>query len=291
MNSLSLYITLILAVVSVACVLPGMFLVLRGSALMSDAISHTILPGILLMFLIVKKLNSPWLLLGASCAGLATVLFIEYIVQTKRVKKEAAIGLVYPLFFSLGVIGINLYTRTVHLDTDMVLLGELAFTPFDRFIWGQYDLGPCCLWVMGLLMLINSLCVWLFYKELVIGTCDPLFAQVMGCQPLFTHYMLMAMTSFTAVGAFNVVGSIIVVALMIVPCATAYLITDQVKPMLFVSILMTLSATLLGCSFARCADVSLAGSVTVAHGVLFLLFFLLSLIKKLVSPWSPGIKG
>lgn len=290
MNTLSFYIVIILTLVSGACVLPGMFLVLKGAALMSDAISHTILPGILLMFLLTHQVNSFWLFIGASCAGLATVFFIESIVQSKRVKKDAAIGLVYPLFFSLGVIGINLYTRNIHIDTDMVLLGELAFAPFDRCMVGGYDLGPTSVWTIGFLLLINILCTLCFYKELVISTCDPVFAQVVGCKPSLVHYILMAMTSLTTVGAFNIVGSIIVVALMVVPCAAAYLITTQVKSMLIVSLLLTGTAALLGCSFARYADVSLAGSVAVAHGVLFLLVFCLSLAKGLISPCSPGIK-
>lgn len=280
MYSLSLYITAILVLVSLACMLPGAFLVLRGSALMSDAISHAILPGIVFMFLLVKSLHSFWLVVGASCAGFATVLCIEYSIQTKRVKKDAAIGLVFPLFFSLGVIGITLCARNVHLDTDMVLLGELAFAPFERLHVGGQDLGPISLWLMSLLVVINSCIVGMFYKQLVAATCDTTFAQVIGHRPTRTYYILMAMTSITAVAAFHVVGSIVVVALMIVPCATAYLITEQLKSLLIVASCITISAALLGCSVARCADVSLAGSVAMIHGLIFLLVFLLGLITS-----------
>jgi manganese/zinc/iron transport system permease protein len=276
MNSISVSITGIALLCSLACVLPGTFLMLRGVALMSDAISHAILPGIVVMFLVVKQLNSPWLLIGASCAGLATVILTECIVQTKRLKKDTAIGLVFPLFFSIGVILISLYTRTIHLDVDMVLLGELAFAPFDRFLFFSYDLGPSALWMMGGIALCNALCIGLFYKELVLATFDQTFACVIGYHPRGIYYALMTLTSITAVGAFNVVGSIVVVALMLVPPAAAYLITQQVHTLIITSVMFAVSATLLGCSIAQYADVSLAGSIAVANGLIFFIVLILA---------------
>ncbi len=285
MNSIALQITLIALVTAAACVLPGLFLVLRGVALMSDAISHAILPGIVIMFLVVRQLNSPLLLVGASCAGFATVLLTEYILQTKRLKKDAAIGLVFPLFFSIGIILITLYTRTIHLDTDMVLLGELAFAPFDRLHVLSYDLGPCALWVMGTIALCNGLFVLLFYKQLAVSTFDPLFAACIGYRPEMIHYALMLLTSITAVGAFNVVGSILVVALMLAPPAAAFLVTDRLKPMLITSILFGLSAALLGCSFAAWADVSLAGSIAAANGLIFFFTLVCAPDKGIIASW------
>lgn len=285
MNSISLYITLIAIGTSIACALPGNFLVLRGVALMSDAISHAILPGIVIMFLIIRQLGSLWLLLGASCAGLATAILTEYVIQTKRVKKDTAIGLVFPLFFSCGVILISLYTRTVHLDADMVLLGELAFAPFDHLIVGSYDLGPRALWTIGCIACINLLFVWSFYTSLTLSTLDPLLAQVQGYKPRHLYYALMALTSITAVGAFNIVGSIVVVALMLTPAAAAYLVTQQLTPMLITSIIFALSAALSGCSLASYANVSLAGSIALANGGIFLLTLILSPTKGIVGSW------
>ena len=122
-------IILIACTVSVACVLPGVFLILRGISLMSDAISHAVLLGIVLSFFIVKDLGSPLLIIGASLAGVLTVSLTELLIHSKRLKKDAAIGLVFPVFFSIGVILINLGARNIHLDTDAVLLGELALAP------------------------------------------------------------------------------------------------------------------------------------------------------------------
>ena len=227
---------MIALLVSVAAILPGIFLVLRGIALMSDAISHAILPGIVIMFLYMHNLHSPWLMLGASCAGIATVLLTEGLIATNCLKKDAAIGLVFPLFFSVGIILISLYARSVHLDVDMVIMGEMLFTPFDTLHVGGYNLGPSALWTMSIILLLNSLFVACCYKELQLSTFDQPFARAIGFAPTTIYYLLMCLTSITAVGAFDIVGSIVVVALMITPPATAYLLVKTLDRMISVSI-------------------------------------------------------
>lgn len=269
MMMVQLEILCIAILVSVACVLPGVFLVLRGVALMSDAISHAILPGIAIMFLLVHQLDSPLLIVGASLAGLLTVFFTEALIQTERLKKDAAIGLVFPLFFSVGVIIISQCARNVHLDVDMVLLGELAFAPFNRFILYDFDLGPQAVWVMGTILVINALFIYLFFKELALTTFDVTQAHLFGFLPMVLHYGLMTITSITAVGAFDVVGSIVVVALMITPPATAYLLTRRLPHMLFVSIGIGIVAAMLGYLCAMYFDVSIAGSIATMTGLLF----------------------
>jgi len=266
---IQLQILLIAILVSVACALPGVFLVLRGVALMSDAISHAILPGIAIMFLLVHKLDSPLLIVGASLAGLLTVFFTEALIQTGRIAKDAAIGLVFPLFFSVGVIIISQYARNVHLDIDMVLLGELAFTPFSRLVIYGYDVGPQAAWVMGTILIINFLFICLFFKELALITFDATQARIFGFWPGILHYGLMTITSITAVGAFDVVGSIVVVALMITPPATAYLLTRRLPHMVLMSVLIGIAACVLGYLCALYCDVSIAGSIATMAGLLF----------------------
>ena len=122
-----LEIQLVAVVVAVACALPGVFLILRRMAMMSDAISHAILPGIVVGFFITESLGSPLLIVAAALTGLVTVALVELIEHTKLVKEDAAIGIVFPVLFSIGVILIARYAGDVHLDTDAVLLGELAF--------------------------------------------------------------------------------------------------------------------------------------------------------------------
>lgn len=141
-------IAVIAVLTAISCALPGTLLVLRGAALMSDAISHSVLLGIALMFLHVQRLDSPLLLVGAALSGLAAVIVVEKIIASKKLKKDAALGLIFPLFFSLGVIIISNYAKNAHLDTDMVLLGELAFAPFTRLNLWNIDCGPFAVWVL-----------------------------------------------------------------------------------------------------------------------------------------------
>lgn len=270
MNTIYLHILLIALLTSIACCLPGIFLMLRGVALMSDAISHAILPGIVLMFLITKNLDSPFLIIGACLAGIATVIVTEWVIHTKKLKKDAAIGIVFPLFFSVGIILINLYTRNAHLDMDMVLLGELAFTPFNRLFIGGIDCGPTALYIMGTVALLNILLTIIFYKELYITTFDPSLATMVGISPRIVYYALMMVTSITAVAAFNIVGSIVVVALMLTPAATAYLITHQLSTLIPTALLCATLSTCLGYAVSHMADVSIAGAIATMSGVIFL---------------------
>jgi len=272
---LQMEIIFIAILASVTCVLPGVFLVLRGVAMMSDAISHAILLGIVLMFLWIQKLESPLLIIGASCAGVLTVVCTEMIIRTKRLKKDAAIGLVFPLFFSVGVILISQFARNVHLDIDMVLLGELAFAPFNRLFLYGVDCGPYALWVISAALLINLLFIAVFYKELLITTFDDTLASLSGFSPTFFYYCLMIVTSITAVATFDVVGSIMVVALMITPAATAYLLTNRVSSMIGMSVGFAVLSSTFGYAFASCADVSIAGSIATTTG----LFFLCALLR------------
>jgi ABC-type Mn2+/Zn2+ transport systems, permease components len=142
-------IILVAALAGAACALPGAFLLLRRMVLIGDAISHSVLPGIVAAFLIIRDLRSPFLLLGAAGAGVLTVGWVVALLRSGRLKEDAAIGLVFPAMFSLGVVRIARGAGSIHLDLDAVLLGELAFAPFDRLTWGGWDLGPRGIWVMG----------------------------------------------------------------------------------------------------------------------------------------------
>lgn len=271
MSVAELEILLIAAVVAVACALPGVFLVLRGMAMMSDAISHSILLGIVLGFLVVQDISSPLLILGAAATGVLTVALVEMLSNTRLVRADAATGLVFPLLFSVAVILIARLAADVHLDTDAVLLGEIAFAPFDRFVAFGVDIAPRALVVMSVILLLDLLFIGLFYKELKVATFDPALAAAMGFAPVAIHYALMSFVSLTAVGAFDAVGAILVVALMIAPPASAYLLTDRLSRMLLYAGLIGVAGALLGYFAARAADVSIAGAMASAAGLLFAL--------------------
>ncbi len=283
MNYIELQILGIALLASLTCVIPGIFLVLRGVALMSDAISHSVLLGIAVMFLITKNLDSPLLLLGAALSGLATVFLTETVIQTRRLKEDAAIGVVFPLFFSCGIILISLFARDVHLDVDMVILGEIAFAPFNRFVVWGYDLGPASLYTLGANFLLNAGFVGLFYKELKLSIFDHDFAYVAGFAPGLIYYGLMLLTSITAVASFDVVGSIVVVALMITPPATAYLLVRSLDQMIFLSLLLSAVAAIMGYGMAAWYDVSISGSIATVSGMLFLGVFLCSPTQGLLA--------
>jgi manganese/zinc/iron transport system permease protein len=275
MSIAQIEIIMIAIVVGSACVLPGVFLVLRGMSLMSDAISHASLLGIVVFFFFVRTLDSPWLVLGASFAGILTVVLTELLIQTKRLKKDAAIGLVFPLFFSIGVILITKFIGGVHLDSDCVLFGEIAFAPFERAMAFGIDFGPSALWLMSGILLLNATFIIVFYKELKLVTFDEGLAKALGFSPIFIHYALMMITSITAVGAFESVGSILVVALMITPPSTAYLLTTKLNRMIWLSLAIGVLSGVGGYFMAFVFDVSISGSMATVSGLIFLvaLFF------------------
>lgn len=283
MSSAQIEIQLIACIVAAACAIPGTFLVLRKMALISDAISHSILPGLVIGFFITHDLNSPLLILMGALSGILTVVLVEYIQRTKLVKEDTAIGLVFPALFSIGVILIAKNANDVHLDVDAVLLGELAFAPFDRLIINSRDLGPKSIWVIGSILLITTSLVITFFKELKISTFDTGLATALGFSPVAIHYGLMSIASITTVGAFDAVGAILVVALMIAPAATAYLLTTDLKRMLFLSIIFGVFSAISGYWLAHWLDASISGSMTTMLGVVFLIVYLFAPNKGLIS--------
>jgi manganese/zinc/iron transport system permease protein len=283
MSSAQIEIQLIASIVAIACAIPGTFLVLRKMALISDAISHSILPGLVLGFFITHDLNSPLLIIMAALSGVVTVVLVEFIQKTKLVKEDTAIGVVFPVLFSIGVIMIAKNANDVHLDTDAILLGELAFAPFDRFLFDGFDLGPKSLWIIGTILLITIGLLFAFFKELKISTFDAGLATALGFSPIMIHYGLMSVASITIVGSFDAVGAILVVALMIAPAATAYLLTDNLKKMLGLSVIFGVFSAIAGYWLAHWLDASISGSMTTILGILFLLVYLFAPKRGLIS--------
>ncbi len=279
----SIEIQLIAALTAAACAIPGVFLVLRKMSLISDAISHSILPGIVAGFFITQDLGSPLLILFAALSGIITVVLVELIQKTGLVKEDTAIGLVFPALFSIGVILIAQNANDVHLDIDAVLLGDLAFAPFDRMMVNDIDLGPRGLWVIAVILILIITLLRLFYKELKISTFDTGLASALGFSPIIIHYGLMSVASVTTVAAFDAVGAILVVALMIAPAATAYLLTSDLRKMLLLSVLFGVGSAITGYWIARALDASISGSITSALGLLFLLVYLFAPSKGLIA--------
>lgn len=262
-------IQLIAVLAAVACALPGTFLLLRRMAMLSDAISHAILLGIVAGFFVTGDLASPLLVLGAALTGLLTVAGVELLQRTRLVREDAATGLVFPVLFSAGVILISRYAGSVHLDTDSVLLGELAFAPFDRLVLGGRDLGPRGLWLIGAILLLDLVVIAALWKELALSTFDAALAAALGFSPVGLTYVLMALVSVTAVGAFDVVGSILVVALMVAPPAAAWLLTERLPRMLALAAGFGAVSAVAGYWAAHILDVSIAGAMATMAGITF----------------------
>jgi manganese/zinc/iron transport system permease protein len=275
------------SVVAASCALVGSFLVLRRLSLLGDAISHAVLPGIAIAFLLSGQRAALPMVLGAGALGLLTVLLVELLHRTGRLKEDASIGVVFPALFSIGVILISRYTAQVDLDLDCVLYGEIAYAPWDLLLVGDTSLGPKALWVNGATLLANALLVGLLYKELKVTTFDPGLAASMGFPPTLLHYLLMAAVSVTVVGAFESVGAILVVAMLVVPPATAYLLTDRLGPMIALGMTLGVASALAGYALARALDASIAGAMATMAGALFALAFLASprhgLVARLLS--------
>lgn len=277
-----LEVQLIAVIIAAACTLPGVFLVLRRMAMLSDAISHTVLLGIVLAYLISGNLSSPLLFAGAVAMGVLTVWLVELMSGSRLMHEDAAIGLVFPALFSLAVLLISRFAGNVHLDTDSVLLGELAFAPFDRIELFGLSLPRALVVGSGTLML-NLILLVLFYKELKLATFDPALATTLGFSPALIHYGLMTSVSLTAVTAFDAVGSILVIALMVAPPATAYLLTDRLPRMIMLSVAIGITSALSGYWLARWFDVSIAGTMATMTGIAFLLAFLFAPRRGIVA--------
>ena len=263
----------VLVATAMACAILSPFLVLRKLSMVSDAISHSVLLGIVIAFFIVKDVGSPFLIAGAALFGVITVFVVEFLSGTGLVKNDDAVGIVFPMFFALAVVLITKFARNVHLDTDVVLMGEVIIAPLNRIEFMGIDL-PKAFVQMGILLVINLLFVIIFFKELKITTFDRGFAKLAGFSSVALFYVLMTLSSFTAVTAFDAVGAILVVSFLITPGAAAYLISKDLKVMIAISVGYAVINSIIGYVFSLLMNVSMSGMTAAAAGVTFLLTFL-----------------
>ncbi|WP_273125198.1 metal ABC transporter permease [Bacillus weihaiensis] len=263
------------SLVGITCAMIGCFLVLRKMAMLADAISHTVLLGIVGGYLVSRSLEGPSLLIGAVVVGLLTALLVQ-VLSGKGVQSDAAIGIVFTSLFAIGVIILSTSIGDIHLDVDHALMGEITFIPWDTVEWNGMDLGPKAVWLLSFVFIVNLLIIIAFYKEFKISSFDPEMAIAIGIPVLFIHYLQMGMLSITTVASFDSVGAILVVAMLIVPASTAYLLTDKLLNMLFISAGIGVFSAVSGYYAATLLNVSIAGAMATATGILFALAFLFS---------------
>lgn len=256
--------------VATAAGLLGPFLVLRRIALMSDAVSHAVLPGIIVAFLIFQTRAPLPVILGAGVFAIICVLCVDALKATNLVKSDAAIALVFPALFALGVIGITRYASGAHVDLDSTIYGEIAFSPFDTVTIGGYPIARAIV-VLAPVALFNLLLICAMWKELKATTFDPEFSRTIGISPTLLSRLLLIAVAVTAVTAFESVGAILVVAMLIVPAATAYLLTNRLWIMIAVSVAIGWTCAIGGHAAATAVDASIAGSMGLVAAACFTL--------------------
>lgn len=271
--------------VATSCALVGNYLVLRRISLVGDAISHSVLPGIVIAFLISSSRASWPMFLGALAAGLVTTSVIELIHSRSRIKQDAAIGITFSTMFAIGVIMVSAFAGQIDLDLDCVLYGKLEAIPAGAMstIFGLEI--PRRVVVMGAVTGVVVVLVVLFYKELLVSSFDPGLAASLGLNPGLVHYLLMCVLSIIVVSAFEAVGAVLVIAMLILPASTAYLLTDRLWLMMLLSVLHGLISSIGGIHLAFVLGCPAAAAMVVLGGAIFVAVWLFSPAQGLVVRW------
>lgn len=282
------------ALAAMACALPGVFLVIRRQSMMGDALAHTTLPGIVIAFLLAHALHQAgWIsgdtydswrhaamFIGALLIGVASAILTEWVQNLGRVEASAALGVVFTTLFAIGLLLTRLLADQVHIDPDCVLYGILETAVMDTVAGTEI---PRAAVVNGLVLVLNLLLVVVFFKELRISAFDPAISTTMGINANVMHYALMAVTAATLVSAFESVGSILVIAMLIAPAATAHLLTDRLDFLIGISLCVAAFSAFLGhlmaitipsmvftpLGYPEVVDTTTAGMIAVAAGCLF----------------------
>jgi manganese/zinc/iron transport system permease protein len=272
--------------VAASCGLVGAFLVIRKSALLGDAISHSVLPGIVIAFLITGSRATWGMMIGAIVAGILTTLAIDLVCRKTRIKEDAAIGIVFSFFFAVGVILMSQYASKVDLDLDCVLYGEIGFIALEPFVEvGGFSLAPEPIVRTALILIGIAALIRLFFKELVVCSFDATYANTIGVGAQRAHYLLVVVLSITVVSAFESVGAVLVVAMLILPGSTAYLFCDRLPRLLASIFPISLLTSGLGVYGSLLFDCSPAGAMVVSSFLLFVLAWFLSPEHGLVAQW------
>lgn len=290
-HSINGWIVVIGCLCSVSAALLGNFLVLRRMSMLGDAITHAVLPGIAAAFFISGSRNSIAMFIGAVLVGLLTALFTEWIRSVGRVDEGASMGVVFTSLFALGLVMLVSAADHVDLDPKCVLYGSIDLTPLDTVFVGDWEIPRPAI-VLTMVLLLNLAFVVLFFKELKISSFDPALATTMGYSAKTMHYALMVMVSITAVASFESVGSILVVAMFIVPPAAAYMLTDRLAMMIGLSTVIAIASASLGHVAALevptwfgFRSTTTAGPMAVVAGLLFLTAALLGPRYGVVIKW------
>ncbi|MCR9243887.1 MAG: metal ABC transporter permease [bacterium] len=276
----------IAALTAVACAIPGTFLVLRRMSMLTHAIAHAVLPGLVLAFLVAGTVNVGVLMIGALVVAMLTAALIEGLTSRTGIEQGAATGVVFTAMFALGILLLRVFADGVHLHADCVIEGQLTLAATDRVEWLGLTL-PRAAWLLLGVIAINATVLAVCWRPMVASVFDPDHARLQGLHPQRMHQLLMVMTAATTIAAFEAVGSILVVALFVIPAATALLLADRLVTILVLAIAIGVFSAFAGHVFAvvlpgpiaiavlgdelggRVTDTSSAGMIAVTQGLVF----------------------
>lgn len=281
---LDIWILATASLVAASCAIVGSFLILRRQALLGDAISHSVLLGIVFAYLLTDSRALPVLLIGAAIIGLVTTWLSDYLHRVGRIQSDASIGIVFTFFFAVAVILISIYAEQIDLDQECVLYGEMAFIPFDSLsitgVNGAIEIGPRAFWTILVAFTLVIGVVTVAFHRLQTLAFHPTLAISLGINTVFWHYLLMTLVSITTVASFDAVGAILVVALLVIPASIAYLLARTLKQMLWIAIAYSQLAVVTGYGLSYWLDSSISASIAVCSGIYLLLTIMVLALRK-----------
>ncbi len=258
------------ALTAIACGLPGAFLVLRRMSLTGDAVSHSVLPGIVIGFLVSGTLDSPWIIAGAAFSGWLTVMIIEAVHRKGGVREDAATGIVFTAMFSIGVILLRLYAGKIDLDPDCVLFGNLETAVHGAASRiGGLEVPHIVLTAAGA-ALISGIFVAALYHRLLCTSFDPVLSKLTGQAPWRSQSLLLAVTAAVVVAAFQTVGAVMSVALLVLPAATALLLAKRLPGVLLGVVIQSILAAVGGIYLATAANCNLGAAIILTGAIGFI---------------------
>jgi manganese/zinc/iron transport system permease protein len=273
----------------------GSFMVLRKLSMIGDAISHAVLPGIVIAYIIAGQRENFFFLAGAALMGVLVTIMIEWFNKKGRLPTDASIGLSFTFLFAVGIILISAYTDSLDIDPDCVLFGEIALVPFHTYTIFGTEIGTKALWDNIFILIVILIFILAFYRPLTITSFNEEYGQSIGIRTRNLRLMLMVIVSLTTVFAFESVGAILVVAFLVIPPATALLISKRLHHMLFLTILLALLSSVGGFFLAEMIEGSIAGAMSVVAGLLFIGVVLGKKFvvnnRKFISPHQLGKKS
>ena len=274
----SLWVTGMGVMVAWACGLVGCFLILRRMAMVGDAVSHTILPGLVVAFLVSGSRGGWVMFVGAVVAGVFTIWLIELVHSRSLIKQDAAIGICFSALFAFGVLLVSRYADQVDLDQDCVLYGEIG-----QIYWSPTIAGiPEPALSMAIILVVVVLLLAAFYRPLVVSTFDPGLARSLGIRTSHYHYGLMTVLALVVVAAFKAVGAVMVVAMLIVPGSTAYLLAKRLPMMLGLTLVHGLLSSVMGFHLGQWLNCSTGAAMVTAGILLFFFAWLTTRIRVMV---------